>query len=216
MQHSARTFVYVEMKFFSMWWKEQTEATKAAVRFLVANRQFQFANGGWCMHDEASTHFMGMLDQTTLGHQFLLRELGYVPRVGWQLDPFGHSATQANLFTAKVGFDALYFGRIDLQDRLLRLATQECEGLWHTNLNDTIFWGLTGSYSGGYTEYPGFCFDAQCFWVQPMLEKNQTSFDQAISDFLTDAKHQSDQTKGNHIMVTFGADFMVSKWMLWG
>ncbi len=213
MQHSARTFVYVEMKFFSMWWKEQTEEMKAAVRYLVANRQLQFANGGWCMHDEAATHFMGMLDQTTLGHQFLLRELGYVPRVGWQLDPFGHSATQANLFTAKAGFDALYFGRIDYQDRYLRLTKQECEGLWHTNLNGTIFWGLTGSYSGGYGEYGGFCFDAKC-WDQPLLEKNQTSFDKAISEFLADVKGQSDQTKGNHIMLTMGADFRVSKTVL--
>ena len=33
-----------------------------------------------------------------------------VPTVGWQLDPFGHSATQASLLPAEAGFDALYFG----------------------------------------------------------------------------------------------------------
>ena len=37
------------------------------------------------MHDEAATHFMGMIDQTTLGHSFLKKELGVVPTVGWQV-----------------------------------------------------------------------------------------------------------------------------------
>ena len=37
------------------------------------------------MHDEATTHFMGQIDQTTLGHSFLKKELGVVPTVGWQV-----------------------------------------------------------------------------------------------------------------------------------
>ncbi len=39
---------------------------------------------------------------------------GVVPRVGWQIDPFGHSATQA-AFSALYGFDAQFFGRADYQ-----------------------------------------------------------------------------------------------------
>jgi Glycosyl hydrolases family 38 N-terminal domain len=61
LEHPSRTFTYVEMKFFSMWWNEQNDATRDSVRFLVANQQLNFANGGWCMHDEAATHFMGMV-----------------------------------------------------------------------------------------------------------------------------------------------------------
>ena len=63
------------------------------------------------MHDEANTHYVGMIDNTALGHRFLREELGVVPRVGWQIDPFGHSSTQGGLMTRGVGFDALYFGR---------------------------------------------------------------------------------------------------------
>lgn len=37
------------------------------------------------MHDEAATHFMGQIDQTTLGHAFLKKELDVVPSVGWQV-----------------------------------------------------------------------------------------------------------------------------------
>ena len=36
-------------------------------------------------------------------------------QVGWQIDPFGHSASQAALLSAEVGFDSLFFGRIDYQ-----------------------------------------------------------------------------------------------------
>ena len=70
------------------------------------------------MHDEASTHYVAMVDQTTLGHQFLAKEFdGFCPRVGWQIDPFGHSSTQASLLSWGAGFDALFFGRIDYQVR---------------------------------------------------------------------------------------------------
>lgn len=63
------------------------------------------------MHDEATTHYIGMIDQTTLGHDFLKQELGVIPSIGWQIDPFGHSATQGGLLTTGMGFNALYFGR---------------------------------------------------------------------------------------------------------
>lgn len=49
--------------------------------------------------------------------RFLNATFGKVPRVGWQLDPFGHSATQAALMSAVVGFDGLFFGRADYQVR---------------------------------------------------------------------------------------------------
>ena len=74
-QNPDRTFTYVETAFFSAWWEEQTDNTKSLVKRLVANGQLSFVNGGWCMHDEAATHYMGMIDQTTVGHQFLKKEL---------------------------------------------------------------------------------------------------------------------------------------------
>ena len=69
-----------------------------------------------------------MLDQTSLGNRFLHREFNFTPRVSWQLDPFGHSATQAVLLTAGFGADSMFFGRIDYQDRRARQAagTMEC------------------------------------------------------------------------------------------
>ena len=143
----ARKFTYVEQAFFTRWWNEQTPKMQSRVKKLVESGQLSFVNGGWCMHDEAATHFMGMVDQTTLGHTFLQETFGFTPRVGWQIDPFGHSSTQSSLLSAEAGFDALYFGRIDYQDLSLRRDERRVEGIWRSspNLEDAeVFWGLTG------------------------------------------------------------------------
>ena len=47
-----------------------------------------------------------------MGHQFLWKEFQYKPKVGWMLDPFGHSIANAALF-ADFGFEALLFTRIN-------------------------------------------------------------------------------------------------------
>ena len=57
------------------------------------------------------------------GHEFVLKEFGVRPRVGWQLDPFGHSNTNARLF-AEMGFDAIFFGRIDFEEDKMRKQTK--------------------------------------------------------------------------------------------
>lgn len=56
------------------------------------------------MHDEATCHYIDMIDQTTLGHRFIKEQFNYIPRAGWQIDPFGHSAVQAYLLGAEVHY----------------------------------------------------------------------------------------------------------------
>jgi hypothetical protein len=63
------------------------------------------------------------------GHEFVLAEFGVRPRIGWQVDPFGHSNTNARLF-AEMGFDALFFGRLDYQEKELRLQEKTMEYIW--------------------------------------------------------------------------------------
>lgn len=69
------------------------------------------------------------------GHKFLKEELNYLPRVGWQIDPFGHSNTHAWLSSA-VGFDSLFFGRIDYQDRKKRMDEKNMEMVWKGSVSD--------------------------------------------------------------------------------
>ena len=67
------------------------------VKALVREGRLSFVNGGWVQHDEAAAHYVAMVDQTTRGHAFLRATFNYLPTVGWQIDPFGHSATQVLL-----------------------------------------------------------------------------------------------------------------------
>ncbi len=209
LENPQRTFTYVEQKFFTMWWDRQPDAVRADVRQLVQEGRLNFVNGGWCMHDEAATHYVGMIDQTTLGHDFLNRTFGVVPTVGWQLDPFGHSATQASLLSYRMGLDALYFGRIDHEDLAKRQLTQECEGLWNASTSWTdssVFWGLTGSYLGNYGPPTGFCFDVHCDHTS-LIDMNRTALHRSVEHFLIEVRQQSDRTKGSHVMLTMGEDF---------
>ena len=62
-----RRFIYVEMGFFWQWWEEQTDDTRTIVKQLVQEGRLEFINGGWCMNDEAATHYNDIVDQMTWG-----------------------------------------------------------------------------------------------------------------------------------------------------
>eukprot|EP00584_Thalassiosira_punctigera_P024560 CAMPEP_0172549416 /NCGR_PEP_ID=MMETSP1067-20121228/18519_1 /TAXON_ID=265564 ORGANISM="Thalassiosira punctigera, Strain Tpunct2005C2" /NCGR_SAMPLE_ID=MMETSP1067 /ASSEMBLY_ACC=CAM_ASM_000444 /LENGTH=1149 /DNA_ID=CAMNT_0013336807 /DNA_START=119 /DNA_END=3568 /DNA_ORIENTATION=+ len=207
-----RTFTYVETKFFSMWYLPLPSTLKRSLKRLINEKRFSFANGGWCMHDEATTHYMGMIDQTTLGHKFLKEELGVVPTVGWQIDPFGHSATQGGLLTSGVGFDSLFFGRIHYIDLKHRQGDAECEGLWSSSLDNgsPVFWGLTGSYQGNYGGPEGFCFDALCA-DEPLVGQSEDALLKRVQRFTQLLAKQANQTKGRNLMLTMGMDFFYSQ-----
>ena len=119
------------MKFFSMWWDRQTEDKKKEVRQLVKEGRLEFVNAGWSMHDEACTHHDDMMNNMMIGHEFLEREFGdYArPRIGWHIDPFGHSNANPRLF-AEMGFDAWFFARIDFEDREVRMADLSMQWVW--------------------------------------------------------------------------------------
>ena len=59
----------------------------------------------------------------------LERLLFYSPKIGWQIDPFGHSSANADL-VSRMGMEALFFARIDYQDRDIRQKNQAMEMIW--------------------------------------------------------------------------------------
>jgi lysosomal alpha-mannosidase len=81
LENSDRRFIYVEIAFFWRWWMQQTEQMQNTVRQLV-------------------THYNTIIDQHSLGAEFLREQFGECgrPRLGWQIDPFGHSRQVASLF----------------------------------------------------------------------------------------------------------------------
>jgi len=134
-RNPERKFMYVEQGFFQRFWRESNAYDRNLTRTLVANGQLEFVNGGWAMQDEATPHYIDMIDQTTLGHKFIVAEFGpqALPTIGWQIDPFGHSSVQASLLSGEVGFDGLFFGRIDYQDHDIRTKNKELEFIWRSS-----------------------------------------------------------------------------------
>ncbi|GAV60191.1 Glyco_hydro_38 domain-containing protein/Glyco_hydro_38C domain-containing protein/Alpha-mann_mid domain-containing protein [Cephalotus follicularis] len=177
-----RKFIYVEQAFFQRWWRNQNEAIQNTVKQLVSSGQLELINGGMCMHDEAATHYIDMIDQTTLGHRFIKEEFNVTPRIGWQIDPFGHSAVQAYLLGAEVGFDSFFFGRIDYQDRAKRKNEKTLEVIWR------------GSKSLGSS-------------AQDDVELFDYNVAERVNEFVSAAISQANITRTNHVMWTMGTDF---------
>ena len=71
-----RKFTWANIKYFSMWWSEQSEEMKELTRMLVQRKQLEFVGGGWSMHDEACPTFDIMIDNMMIGHKFLMDEFG--------------------------------------------------------------------------------------------------------------------------------------------
>jgi lysosomal alpha-mannosidase len=107
------------------------------------------------MSDEATTHYNSIIDQHSLGAEFLRDQFGECgrPKIGWQIDPFGHSRELASLFAqvllkliekrdkcicvsfGQMGFDGLFFGRLDYQDYNQRNLTKTMEMIWKGSAN---------------------------------------------------------------------------------
>jgi lysosomal alpha-mannosidase len=67
------------------------------------------------MNDEASTHYNSIIDQHSLGAEFLRDQFGDCgrPKIGWQIDPFGHSREQASIFAQVFFVENLVFQKRD-------------------------------------------------------------------------------------------------------
>ncbi|XP_062091515.1 probable alpha-mannosidase At5g13980 isoform X2 [Humulus lupulus] len=214
-----RKFIYVEQAFFQRWWDEQSEVVKSIVKKLVSYGQLELINGGMCMHDEAATHYIDMIDQTTLGHRFIKAEFNITPRIGWQIDPFGHSAVQAYLLGAEVGFDSFFFGRIDYQDRTKRKNEKALEVVWRGSKSlgssSQIF---AGAFPENYEPPSRFYYEVNSGTDDPIVQDNPNLFDynvmERVNEFVaaaisqdgrvnalystpsiyTDAKHAADES----------------------
>lgn len=66
------------------------------------------------------------------------------PHIGWQVDPFGHARETASLM-AMMGFDALFFGRLDYGDLKNRFDKKEMELIWKASANQGLNFNFSKS-----------------------------------------------------------------------
>ena len=218
-ENPSRRFIYVEIAFFERWWNEQSDAMRAEVKKLVQEKRLEFINAGWCMNDEAATHYNAIIDQMTYGLNFVEKTFGSDarPRIAWQIDPFGHSSEQASIF-AQMSFDGLFFGRIDYADKSLRLEQQTMEMVWRGSRNlgqdSDIF---TGVLYNVYNPPKGFCYDQFCHDspIRDDPNNNDNNVKDTVERFVQTACEQASHYKTNHIIFTMGSDFMYENANLW-
>lgn len=109
-----RRFVWDEMYFLQWWWDNRaSEGQQATMKQLVAEGRIEFVDNGWSQHDMGCTTYDSMLNNWVEGHLWIKQQFGAsaCPHVGWSLDPFGMSTTQAVL-QSLMGFDAWFFTRV--------------------------------------------------------------------------------------------------------
>lgn len=214
-----RKFIYVEQAFFQRWWSEQDAATRAQTRGFVANGQLEMINGGWSMHDEANPDYVSMVDQTTLGHRFILEEFNATPRVTWQIDPFGHTATQASLLSsAWSGFQGLFFGRADAENIAQRRNTTSMEMIWMGSKSlGTSGATFTGINNNLYQPPNGFCYDVWCTDdpIQDNPDLEDYNVPEIVELFVQTAKAQAASYRSNDILWTMGSDFQYIGALAW-
>lgn len=99
------------------------------VRKLVTEtHQLEFINAGWCMNDEAATDYNAIIDQMSIGLRFVEENFGPTarPRVGWHIDPFGHSAQMATLHALVMRINYNYEGSMYCNVCMCELTIQFC------------------------------------------------------------------------------------------
>ncbi|XP_037083658.1 lysosomal alpha-mannosidase-like [Pollicipes pollicipes] len=216
---SSRRFIYVETAFFWRWYLQQDEQTIATVENLVNEGRLEFIGGGWSMNDEACVHYNAVIDQMSLGMRTLSDHFGTcgIPRVAWQIDPFGHTKEQANLF-AQMGFDGLFFARIDYDDRKRRINDTDMEMVWQADHNQGAEGDLfTGVLYRHYSPPPGHCYDVNCN-DPPIMDDSRLrdyNVEDKANNFIDFAKNKSKAYRSSNIMMTMGDDFNYQDANMW-
>lgn len=207
-----KRFIYVETAFFWKWWVDQSEETQSIVKDLVASGRLEFIGGAWSMNDEAASNYVSIVDQFTWGLRKLNDTFGECgrPHIGWQIDPFGHSRQMATLFS-QFGYDGLFFGRLDYEEKVQRLSNKTAEMIWQSSPNIGSSADLYTQVLYNYYSAPdGFCFDIVC-GVNPIVDdiRSPEYNVETKANYLMNYLRYQEKAYQNHgnVILTMGGDF---------
>ncbi|VDO92022.1 unnamed protein product [Soboliphyme baturini] len=216
---SSKRFTYAETSFFWRWWQTKNDHIRHIVKRLVSKGQLEFVGGGMVQNDEASPHYTAIIDQMTMGHDFLRRTFNEcaVPTVSWQIDTFGHSSENCALFL-QMGLKGMFFARLHYNDRQKRIQERSLEAFWDcSGTTGTKERMLTSVFYEHYMPPSRFCFDASCM-DDPIVE-DPTSPSYNIEDlakaFINVSTQQAKAFRTNNIMMLMGGDFHYMSAGIW-
>ncbi|CAB3399154.1 unnamed protein product [Caenorhabditis bovis] len=218
LKNPDRRFSFAETGFLWRWYTSNGHSEKHQLQKLVKNGQIELIGGGWVQNDEATSHYVDIIDQMTLGLQRLYQLFGECgkPKVGWQIDPFGHSREMANIYS-QMGYDAIYFARMHYLEKKLRLKNRTLEFIWDSSnyQNSKIFTGAF--FQDNYGPPDGFCWDTLCgddpIMDIPNLE--EYNVDEKVDAFVEHVRKQAAVQETNQIMLLMGSDFQYTNANTW-
>uniref|UniRef100_A0A1I8C1B1 Alpha-mann_mid domain-containing protein n=1 Tax=Meloidogyne hapla TaxID=6305 RepID=A0A1I8C1B1_MELHA len=226
---SSRRFSYAETGFLTKWWVIRTRDLKQLNSQRARRTHFGthsgekliVEKGGWTQPDEACTHYYELIDQYSLGLRKLANKFGRcgVPKVAWQIDPFGHSSEHGNILI-NIGYEALFFSRMHYLELENRKKDKSLEMFWQTDEDgDGTRPLFTSTFSRGtYTQPYGFCFDPLCNNQDIIIDNPELegyNVEQKLNDFLKIVNEQAKIQRHNHVLITMGGDFTYSNAELW-
>jgi hypothetical protein len=144
----------------------------------------------------------------SIGLRWLKNTFNYIPDVAWHIDPFGHQASSASMFS-KMGFQSFFFSRIDHQDFDLRADSKKLEMVWSPNLTvpDNSNYIFTHVNYYHYSPPPGFCFDGLCRNMIPIRDDptmDEYNLPDRANEFVAYFKTMSLHFRQSNLMHTFG------------
>ena len=152
--HPHRKFLIGEVGFFKMWYDElekngNTKLLKK-VKAVLETKQLEFANGSISMNDNATASFEDIIENYYYGHRYLNRKFGYIPKIGWSVDPFGHSSTMPILLN-NMGYRGLVINRIPEMDKINRRLHQELDLFWKPTKKTSVLTHILAYHYNSFT-----------------------------------------------------------------
>lgn len=136
------------------------------------------------------------------------------PRIGWLLDSFGHSSTNARIY-ADIGLEALFVGRLDIRDKEKRFAEKSMNVLWrpyskHFGDQNQI---LLSAFHDHYCFPPGFYvderYDADTPFIDDPTLKTYNAEDKMV-ELVNYLQVQATHRRERHLILPWGCDFTFS------
>ena len=195
-----RKFSYVEMSFFKRWYDSQTDKIKQTVKNFIKEGRLEIINGGWVMHDEAGTYYKHLIDNMRIGLKFLKEEFNYTPKIGWFIDPFGHSSANSHILS-QMNFEKIVLTRIDYLEKKYLIENHNLEFFYDPfDLGQNIFTHISYHHYNPriiLRHYPG----------DKKIELNDEELKDVCEKYYQEMLEERVGYRTNNILLYYGEDF---------
>ncbi|OMJ81124.1 hypothetical protein SteCoe_18487 [Stentor coeruleus] len=209
-------FVWAEIYFLSRYLQDYPEK-KPQVISMNKQGRFEIVGGGWVQHDEATVDLEMAIRQTEAGFDYISSELGINEvKIGWQLDPFGHSSLTPALFE-KMGIEVLVFSRVEYNFRTQLQNSSNMEFIWKPqglNSENGVFTHVLNNHYSSPSFLSLWFWDEHCYGQLPANETGVLNWYnifsiQALEDYVLSTAYKY---KTNNQLMLIGDDFYYTDW----